>query len=341
MADPVAEPAAAAAAALRPLTFELLSRLSHERFTSGEALARTLGVSRHAVMAALHAAAAVGVEVFALPRQGYRLAAPLELLDLKRIHAAMGKAARRIDLDAVPVIDSTNSAIAARLSAGAPSGIALAAEWQHAGRGRRGRAWTAPFASGLTFSVGWRIARTAAELGGLSLAVGVAIARAIDHFKPKRAVQLKWPNDVVCEGRKLGGVLIESQGDMLGPLAVTLGIGLNVCLPEEAAAQLDQPVTDVAFACGGLVSRNALLARLLTELVDVLDAFHAHGFHPLAAEWSRRHALAGAPVRVHPGNGTWYEAEVRGVADDGSLLVRRAGEELALHSGEISVRRRP
>lgn len=329
-----------AAPVLRPLTLALLSKLTAERFTSGETLAQTLGVSRRAVMTAAHEAHEVGVEVFAVPRKGYRLAAPLELLNLKTIHTAMGKAARRVDLDAVPVIDSTNSAIAARLARGAPSGIALAAEWQSAGRGRRGRAWAMPFGAGLTFSLGWRFARTAAELGGLSLAVGVAVARAIDHFQPAQPVQLKWPNDIVSDGKKLGGILIESQGDMLGPVAVTVGIGLNVHLPEDFASTVDQPIADVASLCSAPVSRNLLLARVLTELVSTLDTFQTHGFAPIRAAWLQRNAHAGAQVRVQPGDGTWFDAEVRGVGEDGSLIVLRAGEDVLLHGGEISVRKK-
>ncbi|MBL8513328.1 MAG: biotin--[acetyl-CoA-carboxylase] ligase [Betaproteobacteria bacterium] len=331
--------AASAAPVLRPLTLALLSKLTAERFTSGEILAQSLGVSRRAVMTAAHEAADVGVEIFAVPRKGYRLASPLELLDLKAIHTAMGKAARRVDLNAVPVIDSTNTAIAARLGEGAPSGIALAAEWQRAGRGRRGRAWAMPFGAGLMFSLGWRFARSAAELGGLSLAVGVAVARAIEHMRPQHPVSLKWPNDILCNGKKLGGVLIESQGDMLGPVAVTIGIGLNVRLPEAFADSVDQPVTDVTTVCGAPVSRNTLLARMLIELVSVLDTFQAQGFAPLREEWQKRHAFNALAVRVHPGDGTWFDAEVRGVAEDGSLVVRRAGEDMLLHGGEISVRK--
>ncbi len=334
----------AAPAPVRPLTLSMLSRLSADRFTSGEALAQALGVSRRTVMVAAREAADLGVEVFAVPRKGYRLAAPIELLDLKAIHAAMGRLARRIDLDTVPVVESTNSAIAARLAQGAPSGIALAAEWQSAGRGRRGRSWSMPLGAGLMFSVGWRFARTAAELGGLSLAVGVAVARAIERLQgpaPARRVALKWPNDIVCDGGKLGGILIESQGDMLGPVAVTVGIGLNVALPEDFASGIDQPVMDVSTVCGGPVSRNRLLAGVLTELVAALDDFQSHGFAPFRQAWLQRHAFAGATVRVQPGDGTWFDATVTGVAEDGSLVVRRAGEDVLLHGGEISLRKKP
>jgi BirA family transcriptional regulator, biotin operon repressor / biotin---[acetyl-CoA-carboxylase] ligase len=325
---------------MRALTIELLRRLSHAHFTSGAALATEFGVSRSVVSAALGEAGEVGLEIFSLPRKGYRLAAPLELLDLAAVRTAMGRAARRVDLDIVPLIDSTNTAIATRLAGGAPSGIALAAEQQSAGRGRRGRSWVAPFGSALTFTLGWRFARSAGELGGLSLAAGVAIARAINRLEPAAPVALKWPNDIVAAGRKLGGILIEAQGDMLGPTAVAIGIGLNVSLTEAQAEAIDQPVTDVTRALGRPASRNDLLARVLVEMVGVLDTFQTHGFAAFADEWNALNALDGARVRLHPGDGTWFDADVLRVADNGALIVRCDGVERAVTGGEVSLRAR-
>lgn len=325
---------------MRELTFSLLGQLSHERFVSGESLATAHGVSRASVSEALREARELGIELFSLPRKGYRLAAPLEMLNLDTVRTALGRHARRLDLDIVPVINSTNTALAARLASGAPGGTALAAELQTAGRGRRGRSWHAAFGHSLAFSLGWRFDKGAGDLGGLSLAVGVAIARAINALKPKTPIRLKWPNDIVAGGRKLGGVLIEAQGEMLGPTAVVIGIGLNFNLPEAIEESIDQPVTDLARAVGKPVSRNALLASLLCELVGVLDQFQKDGFAPFMAEWTALHALAGAKVRVHPGNGTWFDAEVRRVAADGALVVAVDGGERTVSSGEVSVRSR-
>jgi BirA family biotin operon repressor/biotin-[acetyl-CoA-carboxylase] ligase len=327
-------------APVRPLTFEVLKRLTHERFVSGEALAAALGVSRASVSEALQGCGVLGVEVFRLAGKGYRLAVPLELIDLPRLVERLGKHARRLDVDVVDLVDSTNRVIAERLGAGAPGGTCLVAELQTAGRGRRDRKWFAPFGASLAFTLGWRFDKGVGELGGLPLAVGVAVARALNRMLPARPVQLKWPNDIVAGGKKLGGVLIEAQGEIHGPTAVAIGIGLNVRLPESLHTAIDQPVTDVESLAGEGVSRNALLADVLARLVDTLDEFAQAGFAAFATEWNTLHALAGTTVRVHPGDGSWFDAEVAGVAHDGALRVMEGGVMRVVTSGEVSVRLR-
>lgn len=323
---------------MRPLAFQLLRELSHQRFTSGVLLAQKFGVSRAAVSEALHDAGESGVKIFSLTRRGYRLAAPIELLDLDLLRDALGAAAKRLNIEVVETIASTNTELMSRAAEGAPSGSCIAAEMQTAGRGRRGRAWQSAFASSLTFSLLWRFDRGAANLGGLSLVVGLAVVRALRELGVERDVALKWPNDVLAGHRKLAGVLIESQGDMLGPTAVVIGVGINVRLPDALKDAIDQPATDVDAVAGKNVSRNALLAGVLKQLVTVLDEFQRGGFAPFKAEWVRMHALHDKPVRVLRADGSVLETVVSGVADDGTLLVRQHGRELALSSGEVSLR---
>lgn len=323
---------------MRPLAFQLLRELSHQRFTSGVVLAQKFGVSRAAVSEALHDAGESGVEIFSLTRRGYRLAAPIELLDLDVLRGSLGTAAKRLNLDVVETIGSTNTELMSRAADGAPSGTCIAAEMQTAGRGRRGRVWQSAFASSLTFSLLWRFDRGAAHLGGLSLVVGLAVVRAMRELAIERGVALKWPNDVLAGHRKLAGVLIESQGDMLGPTAVVIGVGINVRLPDALKQTIDQPATDVESIAGKSVSRNALLAAVLKQLVNMLDEFQRSGFAPFKAEWIRMHALHDKPVRVLHADGSVLETVVCGVADDGTLLVRQHGRELALASGEVSLR---
>ncbi|MFN8986287.1 MAG: biotin--[acetyl-CoA-carboxylase] ligase, partial [Burkholderiales bacterium] len=237
---------------VRPLTFTLLRELSAEHFTSGAALAAKYGVSRSAISEALKDASALGVQIFSLTRRGYRLAEPLQLLDIDVIRQRMGTSQRRLDLRIVDVIDSTNTAwlnqgnsgVAAGSTTTVPSGTCLAAELQTAGRGRRGRAWQSALGASLTFSLLWRFESGAASLGGLSLAVGLAVANALRALGID--AELKWPNDIVVDDQKLGGILIETQGDMLGPTVAVIGIGLNVRLPESIRLAIDQPVTDIA-----------------------------------------------------------------------------------------------
>ena len=327
---------------MRPLAFRLLPELSHERFTSGAKLAEKLGVSRSAISEALHEAGEAGVRIFSLTRRGYRLAEPLELLDIDRIRTELGAALRRVDVDVVSSIESTNTTLMARAAAGAPSGTCLVAEQQTAGRGRRGRAWQSAFGASLTFSLLWRFNRGAAQLAGLSLVVGLAVARVLREMGAV-GVQLKWPNDIVADGSKLGGILIETQGDMLGPTAVVIGIGLNVRFStpmlENIAGQVDQPVADVQSLCAVPLSRNRLLAAILREIVAMLDQFQRDGFAAFRDEWLQMHALQDKPVRVLTGDGTGFDAIVRGVGEDGSLRVSRNGREVALSFGELSLRR--
>ena len=324
---------------MRPLIFQLLRELSHERFISGVRLAEKFGVSRSVVSNALHEAGEAGVEIFSLTRRGYRLAQPIELLDLDRIRPQLGTLSNRVDVEVIETIDSTNTELMKGAIAGAPSGAVLVAEIQTEGRGRRGRIWQSAFGASLTFSLLWRFQKGAAQLGGLSLVVGLATLRALHQLGiGNDSVQLKWPNDVVVGARKLAGVLLESQGDMLGPTAVVIGIGINIDLPVQVIARIDQPVTDVQRVAGDTVSRNQLLAEVLRQLVMMLDVFEVNGFAPFKSEWTRAHALHQRPVRVINGDGGSVDAIVRGVADDGSLEVFQDGRDRLLASGEVSLR---
>ena len=325
---------------MRPLAFSLLNDLSHEHFISGARLAEKYGVSRSAVSDALHDASEAGIGIFSLTRKGYRLAAPLELLDVDIIRIALGATAKRVDVEVLATIDSTNAELSRRATLGAPSGMCVAAESQTAGRGRRGRVWLSAFGASLTFSLLWRVDKSAAELAGLSLVVGLAILRALldTGLRDPDCVKLKWPNDIVADGAKLAGVLIETQGDMLGPTTVVIGIGINVQLSDAMKINIDQPATDVNSLCEQPPSRNRLLARVLQELVMVLDEFEQTGFDTFKAAWREHHALHGAPVRVLFGDGTALNATVKDVANDGALIVTVKGKDLHVTAGEVSLR---
>jgi BirA family biotin operon repressor/biotin-[acetyl-CoA-carboxylase] ligase len=190
----------------------------------------------------------------------------------------------------------------------------------------------------LTFSLLWRFERGAGHLGGLSLAAGLAVARAISAFGVPR-VQVKWPNDVVVDLRKLAGLLVETSGEMAGPSVAVIGVGLNYHLADSVLDRIDQPVIDMSRAATEVPSRNQLLARVLLELERVLVAFEREGFGPLAHEWTARHAYHGRAVRVLPAGESPFDAMVSDVAPDGALLVTLAsGRRLALSSAELSLR---
>lgn len=328
---------------MRPLAFSLLRELSHEYFISGVMLAEKYGVSRSAISDALRDASDSGIGIFSLTRKGYRLAAPLELLDIGRIRSSLGDNANRVDVEVLASIDSTNSELMRRATAGAPSGMCLAAELQTAGRGRRGRSWQSALGASLTFSLLWRFDKGAAQLGGLSLAVGLAVLRALRNLgdtglRDTDCVKLKWPNDIVVGDAKLAGVLIETQGDMLGPTTVVIGIGINLHLSDTLKKSIDQPATDVNALCERVPSRNLLLARVLLELILVLDEFRQTGFRTFKSAWREHHALHGKPVRLLHVDGSTLDAIVKDVADDGALIVIVNGKVLHVAAGEVSLR---
>ena len=320
------------------LTFLALRRLADGRFHSGAEVARELGRSRATLSEALKHVPELGIEVFSVRGRGYRLAAPIEFLDA----AAIGRriAGTGLALEIVDEIDSTSTRLVERAAVGAASGTCLAAEWQSAGRGRRGRAWFGSLGGSLTFSLLWRFERGAGQLAGLSLAVGAAVARALAACGVQR-VQVKWPNDVIVDFRKLAGILVETSGEMQGPTAAVIGVGVNYRLGEAALDHIDQAVTDVVRCSERPPSRNALLGEVLATLAATLTEFEARGFAGVRESWKALHAYQGRPVRVLPAREPPFDADVTDVAADGELVVALPdGRTQALASAEISLRAR-
>ncbi len=320
------------------LTFRALRRLADGRFHSGEDVARELGRSRATLSEALKRAPELGIELFGVRGKGYRLAEPIEFLDAAAVEAALGSASGRVRVEIVDETDSTSTRLLERAAAGAPSGACLAAEWQSAGRGRRGRPWIASLGGSLTFSLLWRFERGAGHLGGLSLAIGVAAARALAECGVERA-QVKWPNDVVVDFRKLAGILVETSGEMQGPSAAVIGVGVNYRLPEAVLERIDQAVTDVVRSAAPPPSRSRLLGRLLANLAAALEEFDRHGFAASRDSWRALHAYQGRAVHVVPGSDAPFDAQVLDVAADGALVVAAGGRTLSLSSAELSLRK--
>jgi len=321
----------------------LLALLADGALHSGAGLAASLGVSRAAVWKIVGELRGLGVQVESLPRSGYRLPRPVELLDAARIRRLLDARGWSLGprLEVLFETGSTNTYLydAAAPSPGEPR--VVLAELQHAGRGRRGRSWLAPFGSGLTFSVGWTFAETPPGLPALGLAVGAGVAQALQSVG-LGAARVKWPNDLVWQGRKLGGLLLQSRAEAGGPASIVAGLGVNVALPQEARDALRapdaQPVADLAEALGDrLPGRNELAARLAAAVLDTFDEFARAGFTAFASRWAALDALAGAQVRVAQADGD-VEGEACGTDADGALLVRVAGQVRRFHSGDVSLR---
>jgi len=322
---------------VKPLTFSVLRLLSSAEFRSGEEMAALLGVSRASVSNALADLERLEIKVFKVRGRGYRLAEPIEWLDAAVVNALLAGKHLACEVTVADVVNSTNAVLMQQATLGAPHGRCVAAELQTQGRGRRGRGWEAAVGGGLTFSVLWRFNQGMAQLSGLSLAVGVALVRALTEAGVDRA-SLKWPNDLLHGYRKLGGILVELQGEALGPALAVIGIGLNVRLSQSVRDRIDQAVTDVHGVLGTTPSRNALLAGILGHLHDVLTQFEREGFVSLRDEWQAAHAYQQRTVSLFLPTGQEERGEVQGVADDGALLVRTHAGVKRFASGEISLR---
>lgn len=322
---------------MNDLSFKLARLLADGSFHSGAVLAREFGVSRGTIWNAVRALERADLEVYKVRGRGYKLPIPVSLLDVRKVERRAQACASRLAIEVIETAGSTNTLLMERARAGTRSGTVVAAEWQHDGRGRMGRPWHSGLGRALTFSILWRFAQGAGAMGGLSLAVGVALVRAIRALGAGDTV-LRWPNDVLWQGRKLAGILIEMQGDALGPSAVVIGIGINVRLSGAMLARIDQPAADLETACGRTLDRSDVLGTLLDALVGVLDGFSDGGFAPLRGEWERYHGSQGQPVTVTFTAGKTEQGEALGAANDGALLFKTGDLVRALHSGEVSVR---
>ena len=325
------------------LTFTLLRLLADGEFHSGEVLAQQLGISRSSVSNALRGVESYGLTLYSVRGRGYRLSDPPQWLDAGRITRQLGELGRDFQIEIMDSAASSNTLLLqrARLDVahgGAPSGSVLAVEWQSGGRGRMGRVWHSGLGNALTFSLLWRFDFGLPALSGLSLASGVALVRALQALGVAGA-RLKWPNDVLgTHNAKLAGILIEAQGDMLGPCAVVIGVGLNLSLPQQLLQQIEQPVTSLADMVAAVPERNHLLAVILSEMHGVLQEFAAHGFTALRAEWESLHGLQGQRVQLLLPDGSAEAGIASGVGEDGALKLQTEQGMRKFNAGEVSLR---
>lgn len=318
---------------------KVISLLADGQFHSGTELAQALGVSRSAIWKHLQGLEDLGLYHTAVTGKGYRLEKPLEFLAIPEITARLNLTARSVlaELEIHDQIDSTNRYLAERAALrNAASGSVCLAEQQTAGKGRRGRHWVSPFGSNIYLSLLWRFQQGYAGTAGLSLAMGVAVIRALRELGVA-SVGLKWPNDIYSHGKKLGGILIEVSGEAEGPCHAVIGLGLNVYLPERQATSITQAWTDLSRLAGGAFpGRNRLAAGLLNHLLDVLLEFEAKGIAGFVDEWRAYDCLNGQQARLFIG-GQQLDGRVSGIDDNGLLLLELAdGGIQAFASGEVS-----
>ncbi len=319
---------------------QLIEHLADGNFHSGEVLAQLMGVSRAAVWKHLQSIGErYDLEIHGVRGKGYRIPRSIELLSLQAIEETIPHS-RLALLESIEILESVSSTsrhLSEKLDKFGDRPIVCLAERQTAGRGRRGRNWVSPYGGNIYLSLYWQFDLPMAALNGLSLAVGVATARAVARLAIPGVV-LKWPNDIHIDERKLGGILVEVFGQTAGPVSAIIGIGINVDMPGDSGRNIDQAWIDIRRAsAGGRPVRNRLAGLLIDELVKALLLFTDEGWAAFEASWHERDAYRGREVEIHTAQGIEHGTYL-GVDSNGGLMLRQGGSDRVFHAGDVSLR---
>ncbi|MCS2155427.1 bifunctional biotin--[acetyl-CoA-carboxylase] ligase/biotin operon repressor BirA [Scandinavium sp. H11S7] len=311
-----------------PLT--LISILSDGEFHSGEQLGERLGMSRAAINKHIQTLRDWGVDVFTVPGKGYSLPEPIQLLNEESIRSSINDGAVTV----LPVIDSTNQYLLDRLSS-LKSGDVCVAEYQQAGRGRRGRKWFSPFGANLYLSMYWRLEQGPAAAIGLSLVIGIVMAEVLQSLGADK-VRVKWPNDLYLLDRKLAGILVELTGKTGDAAQIVIGAGINLAMRRVETDVINQGWINLQEA-GIKIDRNTLAVRLIKELRAALVLFEQEGLAPYLSRWEKLDNFIHRPVKLIIGEKEIFGTS-RGIDTQGALLLEQDGVIKPWMGGEISLR---
>ncbi|CAH0307509.1 bifunctional biotin--[acetyl-CoA-carboxylase] ligase/biotin operon repressor BirA [Erwinia aphidicola] len=311
-----------------PLT--LIGILADGEFHSGEQLGEQLGMSRAAINKHIQTLKEWGIDVFTVTGKGYSLPAAMQLLNEQAINARLDNGR----LAVIPVIDSTNQYLLDRMDT-LQSGDACVAEYQQAGRGRRGRQWFSPFGSNLYLSMYWRLEQGPAAAMGLSLVIGIVLAEALQE-QGAPDIRVKWPNDIYLDDRKLAGILVELTGKTGDAAQIVIGAGINLAMRAPAADVINQGWINLQEA-GVSVDRNALSALIVNKMRTALVEFEQEGLAPFIERWARLDNFINRPVKLLIGDREIFGI-ARGIDQQGGLILEQDGVRKSWVGGEISLR---
>lgn len=314
----------------------LIQQLAKGDFVSGQLLADLLSVSRAAVSKQINSLSNMGLDVFRVTGKGYKLAHPLSLLDKEKILSRVDQKNQQTTLEVHSTIDSTNNYLMRRLPNHIQNGQVCLAEYQSAGRGRRGRQWISPFGSHIYMSVYWFLEQGMSAAMGLSTVAALAVSDAISSLYDIK-VQLKWPNDIYLKGVKLAGILIDLEGQSLDSCHCVIGIGLNLNMPAQSGDLVDQPWTDLQTNTPIIIDRNELAAELINCLQMRLHRHLAQGISNMVDEWNQQDYFYNKSVKLITGKNE-ITGICRGINNQGALLLEMNGQIKPIYGGEVSLR---
>ncbi len=316
----------------------LIHALAEGHFVSGQQLGEALNVSRAAIAKHIKALSAMGLDIYSVTGKGYKLSKPLCLLNKEKIlsQLALDRVINGSLVEVHSIIDSTNDYLMRRLPEQLNQGQVCLAEYQSAGRGRRGRQWISPFGSQIYLSMYWYLEQGLSAAMGLSLVTALAVSDAIKLHCGVQ-VQLKWPNDIYLGGVKLAGILIDLEGQALEPSHSVIGIGLNLNMPEKSATEIDQRWTDLQSHSVSQLNRNELSAHLINCLWQRLEQHSEHGLNSMLDEWHGFDIYLNKRVKLFTGERV-TQGICRGINNQGALLLEVNGQTKPVYGGEVSLR---
>ena len=316
---------------------KIIQTLAMGEFVSGQQLGDKLGVSRAAISNHVKHLTEIGLDVFSVTGKGYKLAQPLVLLDKKEILTRLAQiTTEQIVVEVHSIIDSTNSYLLRKIPNQIVPGQTCIAEYQQAGRGRRGRQWLSPFGSHVYLSMYWPLEQGMSQAMGLSLVIGLAITDAISPYIDE-PVMLKWPNDIYISGKKIAGILVELEGQAQGLSHCVIGVGINVQMPSTVGAEIDQPWTDIQANSKQRINRNELVAQIINAMIKRLQQYQRDGFTVMMDEWHNKDLFLNQAVKIITGSKEQLGI-YRGVNDQGAMLLEYEGKTSPVYGGEVSLR---
>lgn len=315
---------------------QLVNLLNDQAYHPGDAVGIALSMSRAGIWKYIKKLRAYGIEIRSVKGKGYQLTQPLTLMEEERINIYLSK---HMTLHMLETVDSTNTFL--RALPLSPHPVICIAEQQSVGRGRLKREWHSPFAQNLYFSFAYTLEKNISELGGLSLMVALAVCAAIEKTSPlKDPLQIKWPNDILINDKKIAGILIEANAETQGFCQIIIGIGVNVNMREAPSTSITQAWTSLYAETGLYQDRNKLAAALIKQLESFLSLFSEQGLSPFLKAWQERDYLFNQVLSL-----TAHQLNIvgigQGVNAQGHLLVHLPDNTIrSFSSGESTLIRK-
>lgn len=310
---------------------QILALLSSGQFVSGEQLATELGISRASVNKHIDALETYGVAIYSVKGRGYKLANPISLIDASRLVQSIDNRCFYFD-----EIASTNGFLLDHTTE-LKNGDVCVAEYQSAGRGRRGRTWMSPYGHHLYFSLFWTFPQGMAQAMGLSLVVACTLVEVLKSFGVEN-IGVKWPNDIYLDNKKLAGILIEMSGQADSLCQLIIGVGVNMAMSEDQGKGIDQPWSDLSELVD-MPDKTALVIALQKQLKRDIQLFEREGLAAFKTRWQAADLFYGREIRLLMGEKS-VEGICRGVDEQGAVLLETADGVQAFIGGEISLRAR-